>query len=237
MSDIKEINGVDLCASINGVNPKLKANIMDVNSIVNNCSCSVCSSKVRLSYDIDDCVSACNDTNCGSFYTDGNCLVCPLVTGDYLYLDSRCTSVADGYYSPNKCMGGCNHCYEVVGNVIMSVSNCTPSVGCDLVDLYQGGDGKPCEPGTNCGAGSCDVCKFTNHLFAYTNNGTPSQLSVNDKLFKFGTCNCHPSDAANNLPPGIYRHNHNGNPLSPRCIEVNSNCTIVNIGNCGVLPS
>ena len=237
MAIIKEINSTDFCANINGVNPIVKANIFDVNSIENNCGCSFCTTKLSLSYSASDCIYACNGS-CDTYYTNGDCLVCPLLIGDEIYTDTICTLAPTGYYSPDKCIADCDYCYTVVNGIITNIDSCTPQLSCQAVDLYWGADDAPCESGTNCGSIDCDVCKFTNHLFAYTNNGNPSQLSVGDKLFKFNNCYCDGTlGTTNNLPGGVYRYNYNGNPSQPRCVDVDGKCTIVSINGCGILPS
>jgi|TARA_R110002110_G_scaffold116537_6_gene288105 hypothetical protein len=171
--------------------------------------CAECevNSIIHLAYDDLYCEDACQNI-CEYFYTDVVApLPCPLSLGDHIYKDTSCTPAERGYYSPNQCTSACKYCYEVglLGEII-NITLCDPD-SCNIVILYADNDGLPCPSGQPCEDVDCDVCKFNNKIYPYTDApGSPPILMVGHHIYYASDCLCEPFIGGSPiLTPGMYK--------------------------------
>ena len=217
MPDINTINGLVLCDETN-VNGVTITNITNIDGITKNCVTCTADGPIRLGNGAT-CALACAETHCGNYYTDGNVDSCPLVNGDHLYIDTDCTCVEPGYYSPKSCeeWEDCAYCYFVgaEGDCTITVSAC-PGESCNAIDLAY--DSRACS--TACRAEEC-----TRY---YVNQEVECPLSIGTAIYTDGEC----SECA---AAGFYSPNMcEGEEICTSCYTFSDDesCTITRVDTC-----
>jgi hypothetical protein len=149
---------------------------------------------VELTYSIDTCETACDSTVCEVYYSDGDCYICPLIVGDYLWTDTACSLAPAGFYSPNNCDGGCSYCYEVDGTgKIITVTTCEPPATCREVLMTI-------IPQEDCDAACQDLSCTTR----YTNRPAGQLIQAGDYIYDNSDCVCDPGSTWA-APEGFYK--------------------------------
>ena len=170
MPDINQINGLVLCDEIH-VNGVTIANIKNIDGITKDC-CTA-NGPISLAKSEDNCEAACASESCSNYYTNGASGTCPLVNGNYLYVNTSCVLASDGYYSPNNC-GGCSKCYTVSSGVI-TVSDC-PS-DCRTITLASSSE-------------SCTYACLERCVTWYTDTAEGESPAVGNHIYPTAECTC-----------------------------------------------
>ena len=193
-------------------------------------SCKPCGKTVSLSYNADSCVDACANTNCKSFYTDGNCLICPLIVGNYLYLDEDCTPVAAGYYSPKQCTEDpCEYCYTVdaTGKItaIVTCGGIEPTCRQVLMTIIAQEDCK-------------GACEDSSCVTRYTNRAEGELIQPGDFIYDNSECLCE-GDSFWESSEGFWQvwyYECNTSPIAPyynQCIYKRAeSCEVESVEDC-----
>lgn len=185
---INYINGVNFCNNALTVNNVVQSNVLNVDSINQNCEgeqCYTCG-PLQFSYSNSDsdCATACLG-ECGNYYSkdygtayDGKptgCTECNLQIGVPIYTDTACNRAANGFYSPKNCSVECNRCYTVVGGIITAINTCPEScTPCDngvMLAFNESSCELACEEDfcrRYWSDGDCDLCPLIVGDYLYT---------------------------------------------------------------------
>ena len=173
-------------------------------------TCDPCVGGVQLAYAEDTCDNACDGDSCLLYYSDGDCAVCPLLVGDYLWTDTACTIAPAGFYSSKPCEGAglpCEYCYTVDGTgKIIIVSACDGASTCREVLMTV-------IPQEDC-KGACDDLSCTTR---YTNRPAGQLIQAGDYIYDNSDCVCDPGSTWAG-PEGFYKVWYNDcgtSPVSP----------------------
>ena len=194
-------------------------------------NCETCSTTVSLTYSEVNCTDACDKDSCKAYHTNGNCLICPLIVGDYLYNNDDCEPVNAGFYSPQNCEEDCNYCYTVdATGKITSVSSCgsvTPE--CRPVNMTI-------IPQEDCKG----ACEDTSCVVRYTDRKVGELIQAGDKIYDNPSCTC-PGDSFWESSTGFWQVWYSEcaeSPASPyynQCIyKAGESCTVQSVEKCNL---
>ena len=198
--------------------------------------CEPCDNGVMLTYSAEDCPVACSKDTCVKYYSDGNCDLCPLIVGDYLYSENiTCTPVPAGYYSTNNCAStpsSCDVCYHVdAAGQITTVTNCDPIVSeCREVLMTIIGQ-------ETCG----NACKDESCVTRWTNRPTGQLVQAGDYIYDNSDCTC-PDDswASSEGFWQVWGAGCNQSPIPPyynQCVYIPiDSCQITQVASCADGP-
>lgn len=193
--------------------------------------CDPCDGGVQLAFSESSCADACENTECVLYYSDGNCLICPLIVGDYLWTDTACTIAPEGYYSPKQCEGSetCDYCYTVDGTgKIASVTSCggvEPTCREVLMTIIPQEDCK-------------GACEDTSCVTRYTNRKAGELIQAGDYIYDNSDCTCE-GDSFWESSQGYWQvwfFDCNTSPISPyynQCVyKAGESCEITAVEDC-----
>ena len=116
------VDGKDICTSITDINGVEVGDIKGVGG-KDKKTCATCVG-INLTISEESCATACGDTECTTYYTDGT--VGSLQVGDHIYQDEACGECAEtAFYSDNRCEGIQRSCFTVgIACAITRVDRC-----------------------------------------------------------------------------------------------------------------
>jgi len=199
-------------------------------------TCEPCDNGVLLTYNEVSCPVACDDDNCVRYWSDGNCDLCPLIVGDYLYYNNTdCDVVAAGYYSTNNCKHvpeDCEVCYHVDNTgQIVTITSCNPIISECREVLMTIIAQETC--GNACNDSSC--------ITRYTDRPAGQQVQAGDSIYDNADCTC-PMDSWSSFE-GFWQVWGTGcdqSPIPPyynQCVYIpKDSCKISQVMSCTISP-
>ena len=197
-------------------------------------SCNPCDNGVMLSFNESSCELACEETFCRRYWSDGNCDLCPLIVGDYLYTTQLCAVPLAGYYSNKRCIEDedCEICYEVdVTGKIVAVTSCEPVVSTcrplNMTIIAQ----------ETCG----EACNDMSCITRWTDRPVGQLVQAGDYIYDNNSCTC-PDDSWSSSDGfwQVWGLACAESPIPPyynQCVYIpGESCQIGQVQSCVVIP-